>query len=281
MINALTIDLEYWYNPELVRDYYHLHYLENKDNQDQIVEAVTPLLNLLDEFKTKTTFFVLGVVAKEHPELIEMIYEKGHEIGSHAYSHKTLYELGKEGFEDEIKLSEELLRQITKEKPIGFRAPSFSIDNSTKWAFEILDKYGFKYDSSIFPIKTKLYGVYNAPLHVYKPSKEDITKEGSDGGIIEFPLTVVKMGRNIPISGGFYLRAIPFWLLVILMRKVNKTRPAVIYVHPWETYSKTPRLNLPLRSRFITYHRIGSALKKLEGLLRSFKFAPMKEVLKL
>ena len=276
MLNALTIDLEYWYNPEFVKDYYHPG---NRKEGDQIVEALTPLLNLLEEFDTKATFFVLGVVAEEHPELIKKIYEKGHEIGSHAYSHKTLYELGKDGFEEEIRLSVELLMEITKEKPIGFRAPSFSIENSTRWAFEILEKYGFKYDSSIFPIKTKLYGVYDAPLQVYKPSKEDITKEVLEGGITEFPLTVVKMGRNIPISGGFYLRTMPFWLLKILMGKVNKTRPAVIYAHPWETYEKTPRLNLPLCLRFITYHGIDSALKKLEGLLKGFQFAPMKEVL--
>ena len=281
MINALSIDLEYWYNPELVRDYYHLHHLENKDNQDQIVEAVTPLLNLLNKYNTRATFFVLGVVAEEHPELIEIIHEKGHEIGTHAYSHKTLYELGKEGFEDEIKLSVELLRRITKEKPIGFRAPSFSIDNSTKWAFEILEEYGFKYDSSIFPIKTKLYGVSNAPLYIYKPSKEDITKEDDDGSVIEFPLTVVRIGRNIPISGGFYLRAMPFWLLKILIREVNKTRPAVIYVHPWETYSGTPRLKLPISSRFITYYGIKSTQHKLEGLLKNFSFAPAREVLEL
>lgn len=276
MLNAVTIDLEYWYNPELVKDYYHP---ENMNEGDQIVEAVTPLLNLLDRYNTKATFFVLGVVAEEHPELIKMIYDKGHEIGSHAYSHKTLYELGKEGFEDEIKRCTQLLGEITKEKPVGFRAPSFSIDNATKWAFGILEEYGFKYDSSVFPIKTKLYGVYDAPLQVYKPSKEDITKEVLEGGIIEFPLTVVKIGWNIPISGGFYLRAMPFWLLKFLMRKVNKTRPAVVYVHPWETYEKTPRLKLPMHSQFITYYGIDSALKKLEGLLRSFKFAPMKEVL--
>lgn len=276
MLNALTIDLEYWYNPEFVKEYYHP---ENMNEGDQIVEAATPLLNLLDRYDTKATFFVLGVVAEEHPELIKIIHEKGHEIGSHAYSHKTLYELGKEDFEEEIKLSVELLMEITNEKPIGFRAPSFSIDNSTRWAFEILEQYEFKYDSSIFPIKTKLYGVYDAPLQVYKPSKDDMTKEDSEGCITEFPLTVVKIGGNIPISGGFYLRAIPFRLLKFLMVKVNKTRPAVIYVHPWETYAKTPRLNLPMLSRLITYYGIDSALKKLEGLLENFKFAPMKEVL--
>ena len=169
--NALTIDLEYWYSPELVRGFV----VGNKD--DLIMEMTKPMLGILDEFGVSATFFVLGEVAKKHPELVEEVYERGHEIGSHAYSHKTLYELGKDKFENEINLSVQLLQHIIKEKPIGFRAPSFSVNNSTRWAFDVLEKHGFKYDSSIFPIKTKLYGVPNAPLHIYKPSADDVAKE--------------------------------------------------------------------------------------------------------
>ena len=284
MLNALSIDLEYWYSAELVRKFA----AESAEKRlDLIAEMTRPILDLLDGFGVSATFFVLGVVAEEHPEVVEEIYESGHEIGSHAYSHKTLYELGRERFEEEIKLSVELLRGITKEKPVGFRAPSFSVDNSTRWAFEVLERYGFKYDSSVFPIRTRLYGVPNAPVQIYKPLKEEITKEDperDEGGIIEFPLTVVKLvGRNIPVSGGFFLRVLPLKILKSALKRVNakERRPAVIYLHPWEVYAETPRLNLPLSSRFITYYGIGSAKKKLEGLLRCFKFAPMKEVLRL
>ena len=275
VINALTIDLEYWYSPELVRGFV----VGNKD--DLIIEMTKPILDVLDEFDVSATFFVLGEVAKKHPELVEEVYERGHEIGSHAYSHKTLYELGKDKFENEINLSVQLLQHITKEKPIGFRAPSFSVNNSTGWAFDILEKHGFKYDSSIFPIRTKLYGVPTAPLHIYKPSADDVAKEDPNGKMIEFPMTVFEFGKRIPISGGFYLRAMPFWLLKSLLKKVNRTRAGMIYVHPWEVYSKTPVLKLPLSSRFITYYGIGSALNKLKGLLKNFSFAPVREVLEL
>lgn len=275
VINALTIDLEYWYSPELVRGFVVGH----KD--ELLIEMTKPVLDILDEFDVSATFFVLGDAAKKHPELVEVVYERGHEIASHAYSHKTLYELGKDKFENEINLSVQLLQHITKEKPIGFRAPSFSVNNSTAWAFDVLEKHGFKYDSSIFPIKTQLYGVPNAPLHIYKPSADDVAKEDPNGRMIEFPMTVFEFGKRIPISGGFYLRTMPFWLLKSLLKKVNKTRAGMIYVHPWETYSKTPRLKLPLSSRFITYYGIGSALNKVKGLLKNFDFAPAREVLEL
>lgn len=234
-----------------------------------------PLLNVLDRHNTKATFFVLGIVAEKYPELIENLHRKGHEIAVHAYSHDTLYKLGPVEFENEIKKS---LKLLSKYNPIGFRAPSFSIDNNTKWAFEILEKHGFHYDSSIFPIKTMIYGVPNAPTNIYTPSIEDVSKHGN-GKIIEFPLTTVKIIKNFPIAGGFYLRALPLWFLKWGIKCVNKERPAIIYIHPWETYPGVPRLKLPPLSRFEAYYGIPSALMKLEALLNEFKFAPVKDVL--
>lgn len=274
MINALCIDLEHWWCSEFLTQY-----LPQK-KEDQIVESVMPILELLDKYETKATFFILGTVAEQHPEIVESICDKGNEIASHGYSHKTLYELGKEGFEEEIKKSVALLEAMTGEKPIGFRAPSFSIDNSTKWAFEVLTKYGFKYDASIFPVRTMLYGVPKAPLHPYRPSMDDITEENPNGEIIEFPMTVLKLGINIPVAGGFYLRVLPFWFVRWALRRINKERPAIIYIHPWETYPKTPRLkNIPAFSKFVTYYGIDHTLQKFQRLLQEFKFAPVREVL--
>jgi len=278
MINALSIDLEYWYSPELVRK----HVTSPPEGDGQTMEAVTPILNLLDKYNTKATFFVLGTVAERYPELVKAIFEKGHEIASHGYSHKRLHDLERAEFEQEIKRASGLLESITGQKPVGFRAPSFSLDNSTKWGIDVLVKYGFKYDSSIFPIKTMLYGVPEAPLHPYRLSMIDVSKEDDKGDITEFPLTVIKLGRNIPISGGFYFRALPLWFLKWMIKKVNRTRPAMLYLHPWEMYSRTPRLkNLPFSSKFITYWGIGSALKKLEGLLKVFQFTQVREVLEM
>jgi len=162
LINALSIDLEYWYSTELVRK----HVTSVRKGDEQIVEAVTPILDLLDRYDTKATFFVVGTVARRYSQVVRTIFEKGHEIASHSYSHLTLHELGKERFEEEISKSIKVLESITGEKPIGFRAPTFSVDNSTRWALEILKRHGFKYDSSVFPVKTRLYGVPNAPLRV-------------------------------------------------------------------------------------------------------------------
>lgn len=275
MINALSIDLECWYAAELVRKF------APEEKEDNIVEDITPLLALLEKYDTQATFFVMGKLAEKYNELIYHIHENGHEIASHAYSHKTLHELGESGFEDEIIKSNRIFKSIIKKSPIGFRAPTFSIDNSTKWAFDIIAKHGFKYDSSIFPIKTRLYGVPDAPIKPYKPSTADITRHDPNGKIVEFPLSVIKIGRNIPIAGGFYLRVLPMYLLRNAIKIVNKTRPMVIYIHPWEMNSNTPRVNLPLGSRFITYYGINSTKHKLEDLLRNFRFAPIKEVLDL
>jgi len=272
MINALVVDLEHWHSSEFLTEYIPA------EPVDQVPESVRPILDLLDRYHVRATFAVLGSVAEEHPELVREIYDRGHEVASHAWSHKTLYDLGKEAFEDEIRRSVELLESITGVSPVGFRAPSFSIDNSTKWAFEILEKYGFEYDASIFPIKTMLYGVPNAPLHIYRPSREDVTKEDPNGKLLEFPMTVLNIGKNIPIAGGFYLRVLPLWFLKYGIREVNKDRPAILYIHPWETYSGTPRLKIPWFSRFVTYYGITSALRKFEDLLNEFKFASISEV---
>jgi len=274
MINALVVDLEHWHSSEFLTKYLP------DELVDQVPESVRPILDLLDKHEIKATFAVLGSVAERHPKLVKEIYDKGHEIASHAWSHKTLYELGRDAFEAEIKKSVELLREITGERPIGFRAPSFSIDNSTKWAFEVLEKYGFKYDASVFPIKTMLYGLPDAPVHIYRPSIEDVTKNDPNGKIIEFPMTVLKLGKNIPIAGGFYLRVLPLWFLRYGIRETNKGRPAIIYIHPWETYSETPKLRVPLFSRFVTYHGISSALYKLDALSGEFNFKPIRDTIK-
>lgn len=272
--NALRIDLEYWYSDTFVQSYPADH------ADEQIPESVIPILELLDRHNTKATFAVLGVVAERYPELVKAIFDNGHEIASHCYSHKLLHQLGKEEFEQEIIRSVHLLLSITGERPIGFTAPSYSLSNSTRWALEILHKHGFKYDASIFPIKTFLYGEPKAPLYPYRISRDDVTKEDANGDIIEFPLTVLKLGINIPVAGGFYLRVLPSWFLEFALKKVNQTRPGIVYIHPWETYLKTPRVNrMPYLYRFINYYGIGKALEKLERLLTRFKFKPIREVL--
>jgi polysaccharide deacetylase family protein (PEP-CTERM system associated) len=236
---------------------------------------------LLNKYDTNATFFILGKLAEKYPELIKEIAKNGHEIGSHSYSHKTLHELGMKNFENEVKKTNGILKSIIGKSPIGFRAPTFSIDNTNKWALDILAKNGYMYDSSVFPVKTNLYGVPDAPVFSYCPSKDNITVHDPNGPIIEFPLSVIKIGKNIPIAGGFYLRLFPISILKYAINRVNMRRSVVIYMHPWEMYSLTQKVSLPLTSRFITYYGVNSAFSKLEHLLKKFSFSPIKEVLDL
>jgi len=277
MINALCIDLEPWYSAELVRKYLP----ETKgDEDDWVIESVTPILNLLDRYKTRATFAVLGIVAERHPQLVRDIFNREHEIASHAYSHRMLQDLGQEAFEDEIEKSVHLLTSITGEPPIGFRAPSLSLNNATRWALPILLKYGFRWDASICPIKTSLYGAPGAPLHPYRPSLHDVTKEDANGQLVELPMTTFGIGVRFPVAGGFYFRALPLRLTKYAIRSVNRTRPVNVYIHPWETYPNTPRLrNMPLLHRLVTYYGTDSVLDKLEKILEEFEFRPVREVL--
>jgi peptidoglycan-N-acetylglucosamine deacetylase len=268
--NALTFDLEYWWDAEFIKPYVS----EKKD--DCISESVNAVLVVLNKYHTKATFFVQGSVAEKYPDIINLIAAEGHEIGSHAYSHDRLYQLGKKNFEEEIKKSVDILGSYNC---IGFRAPSFSVDNSVLWYLDILEKYDFKYDSSVFPVKTRLYGIPKAPLTVYKPSKEDIAIHDPDGLLYEFPLSVLSFGKNIPVAGGVYFRMIPEPLLNYCIKKITRSRPAILYFHPWELYSSLPKLNIPLFHRVVTYYGIESSLIKFESLLRKFDFKPLKEFL--
>lgn len=271
MKSALTIDLEYWWCNEFLKPY-----LTGK-KEDLIIESVTPVLALLKQYNVKATFFVLGSVAERYPNIIKDIASDGHEIGSHAYSHDRLHHLGKKQFEEEIRKSVDILGGYDC---IGFRAPSFSVDNSVLWYLDILEKYNFQYDSSVFPVKTMLYGVPNAPLSIYKPSKDDLAAHDPNGTLFEFPLSVLSFRKNIPVAGGFYFRVIPGPLFRYCIRQITKSRPAVIYVHPWELYPFLPRFNLPLHYHFQAYYGTGeSSFSKFEQLLKEFSFQPLREFL--
>lgn len=277
MINALSIDLEEYYHPELVRK--HITTLDPR-----ITESTCKILSLLNEHNVKATFFILTDVAKNNPTLIKRIYAEGHEIASHGSTHTPLWDLTPEAFDQELKDSRYTITQILGPEVDmkGFRAPTFSLDNKTKFALPILVSNGFTYDTSIFPAKTPLYGVPDAPCKLYKVDENDVTKEKQEGKLIEFPLTVYKkFGISIPISGGFYLRAIPYFLLKRLLKATNKKgHPFVIYFHPWEICKETPRLNnLGTINKLITYYGISNALQKIDRLLNDFDFAPMNEII--
>lgn len=278
MINAFSVDLEDWYHPELLRKK-----VRPEQRVSQIEYSTNSILQLLDKYNIKATFFVLGETARENKDLIREIHLRGHEIASHGMSHRPLWEIGRDGFCQEMDEFTHLMNGILGEGICikGYRAPSFSLDNSTKWALEVLKKKGYKYDSSIFPVKNKLYGLNGAPLGVYSPSFLDLKRVDSEESPLEFPLSVFDFfGLKIPVAGGFYFRVMPLCLVKKILKKINKSRPFVFYLHPWECDSKIPRVKgLSLVDYFITYWGISRTFRKLEDLLDSFSFGPICEVL--
>ena len=198
----------------------------------------TRILDLLDQHNVRATFFILGWVADRAPDLIRDVEARGHEIGVHGYNHLLLTEITPEEFDEDLGKAMEAIAQSTgiKQQPIGFRAPSFSMVNTTKdWALPILEKYGFRYDSSVFPVGFHPdYGIADAPLTPYK-----ITDK-----LYEFPMSVLEMfGRRFPFCGGGYFRLFPYSYTRYCMRKVNEQgRAVVFYLHPWEVDPEQPRI---------------------------------------
>jgi len=276
--NALTIDVEDWYHPELVAG----HRPSDVEPEVQIQESTARLLDLLRGYRTQATFFVIGEIAERQPQLVQNIVGEGHELACHGMSHRPLWDLNPDKLRNDLSRFRLVMEDIVPgAEVIGFRAPTFSLDGRTAWAVDVLVEAGFRYDSSIFPCRTPLYGVPHCPLGPYRVGSADLTKPAEDGELIEFPMSVwAPFGWRIPLSGGIYLRAIPFALVRHGLRKIARERPFAVYVHPWETYPGTPRVDLPLLSRLATYGNIGKTAARVEALLEAFEFAPMSTVLR-
>lgn len=263
------MDLEEWYHPEYVgrRGF--------ASEQERITQSLAETLRLLDECNVSATFFVVGEAAERHPEILEKIGESGHEIAFHGYYHMPLWELDSDALRREI----DRFNSLTNGKCRGFRAPSFSLSNQTKWALKVLEDEGFLYDSSIFPSWTPLYGVSRAPMRPYRPSFEDLTREDENTRLWEFPLLVYPLlGFRVPMAGGFFLRFFPTYFLERAIRKVNRLGfPAVIFVHNWELDAETPKLKLGTYASFVTYHNLRETGRKLRRILGLFPFTSFRD----
>lgn len=262
--NILSIDVE---------EIFHIEYARNSKNHDftyRMPHNIPPILDFLKEQNVTATFFIVGELAEKFADIVRMIEKERHEIAFHGWSHLPLWKLNSESFRNEIVKFKKVYPSC-----MGYRAPSFSLSNDTKWALKILNENGFRYDSSVFPAWASLYGVSGAPMEPYKPSLEDISKEDGDNHeLLEFPLMVYRLlGLKIPIAGGFWLR---FWNVGLIKRGIKKMNkkglPAVIYVHNWELDPKTPKLELTIQKNFITYHNLAKTKEKLLSLLKEFTF---------
>lgn len=266
MINSLTVDLEDWYQG-LTSTAVQIDKWESYE--DRVVQSTTRLLDLFERAEVKATFFVLGYVADQFPELIRKVVEQGHEIALHGYFHYRVDKISAEVFREDLQRGKEVVEQAAGVTPVGFRAPMFSINKNSLWAFDILHEEGFHYDSSVFPTMNMLYGYPTAPRKPYLPL--------NGKGLIEIPMSTVKvLGIKLPISGGFYLRLLPYWLFKRGLERINREGlSAVIYMHPWELDENQPVLDPTPRERFTHFYNRDTAEVKLIQMLRDFNFVPL------
>ncbi len=338
MINILTIDLE---------DYFQVHAFsrviryENWDkfecrigrNTDRLLEilnevadnskftiqnsksnhSITHSPNNSFTQKVQGTFFVLGWIAERYPDLVRRIQKEGHEIACHGYAHRLVYAQSRDEFREDIKRAKSILEDITGSEVVGYRAPSYSITNKSKWALEVLVEEGFKYDSSIFPIRHDFYGLPEAPrfpfvvslngndncefsvlnfeLGTASPQHRNAAPLNNSlpyprinsSGLIEFPLSTVKLfGGNFPVSGGGYFRLFPYSLIRRGLRSINEKerKPFIFYMHPWEIDPDQPRVNgVSPRSKFRHYVNLNKTESRLKRLLSDFQFSPVRQLL--
>ena len=268
IVNALTIDVEDWFEG------IELDSASRSSFQPRLSVGLEALLSLLDSKDVKATFFALGSAVERHPDLVQEIARGGHEIGTHGFSHRFVYDLTQREFERELRGSIDLLEEIAGVEVRGHRAPFFSITRQCWWAFEVLARAGIQYDSSIFPVRNYRYGIPGAPRFPF-------TVKANGASVAEFPISTLRLGRtNLPFSGGFYLRFWPYPSLRWAISRLNAAgRPVVVYLHPWELDPNHPRIPLPRRISVPHYHNLRSTWGKLVRLLRDFQFAPMEDVL--
>lgn len=273
LLHAFTVDVE---------DYFQVSAFERSIRKDQwesyesrVVENTHRLLRLLAECDARGTFFVLGWVAERFPGLVRDIHRAGHEIGTHSFWHRLVYEQTPDEFRADLARSCDVLAQIVGEPIRAYRAPSFSITHKSQWALPILAEQGITCDSSIFPILHDRYGMPGARRDIHR-------LETAAGSLVEFPPAVLGSGRTaLPVGGGGYFRLYP-WSLTrrCLAYLERQNRPLMFYTHPWEVDPAQPRLPAgSWLSRARHYVNLSSTYGKLQKLLTTFRFGPMRDVI--
>lgn len=270
-INAMSVDVEDWFQ---VQAFAEAIPREEWDWLSCRVEANTELvLERFAEAGVRGTFFTLGWVAQRHPALVRRIVAAGHELASHGHGHERVDSIGAEAFRADIRRARRLLEDAGGVAVHGYRAPTFSIGPHTPWAHAILAEEGYRYSSSVFPVKHDLYGAPDAPRGPHRPHPD---------GVVELPMTTVRaFGRSLPCSGGGWFRLVPYRLFQAGLRRVNQVerRPGIFYFHPWEVDPEQPRVWQARRlSRFRHYTGLDSMVPRLDRLLRDFAWASMADV---
>jgi polysaccharide deacetylase family protein (PEP-CTERM system associated) len=239
-----------------------------------VVSNTRRVLDLFDRYSVKGTFFFVGWVAERFPELVRDVYARGHELGCHSYWHRAVYSLTPDEFRKDTRAAARAIEQAAGVKVRGYRAPSWTITKDSLWALDILAEEGFKYDSSIYPVRHDLYGVPGAQRFPH-------TLTCANGQTLrEYPPTTVRIfGTTLGAAGGGYLRMLPFAYTRWAFRQIeqNDGERVVVYVHPWEIDPGQQRIKGKLKSRVRHYTNLHKMESRLEELLRKYRFLPFRD----
>lgn len=269
-VNAMSVDVE---------DYFQVSAFENHIEKDawknwpnRLPRNIDLILEMFEETGTKATFFTLGWACEQFPELIRRIVDCGHELASHGYDHSRVWSQAPEQFYEEVLRTRMMLEDVSGTPVAGFRAPSFSIGPGSMWAHDVLQQAGYRYSSSLYPIRHDHYGLPDAPKFPFR----------NGSGLLEIPMaTITLLGRNWPCAGGGYFRLLPFVYSRWAIKRINDRdqMPAAFYFHPWELDPGQPRVpGLPATTRFRHYVNLSRFQDRLRRILGAFQWGRMDDI---
>jgi polysaccharide deacetylase family protein (PEP-CTERM system associated) len=270
--NAMSVDVEDWFQ---VQAFAGIIQRSNWDSlESRVVDNTARVLDQFAAAGIQATFFTLGWVAERHPALVRRIVAAGHELASHGHGHELVSAIGETRFRADIRRARLVLEDAGGAPVIGYRAPTFSISTrSTPWAHAVLAEEGYRYSSSVFPIRHDLYGSPDAPRGPHRPHPN---------GVLELPMTTLRvLGRNLPCAGGGWFRLVPYPVFRTALRRVNNHdgQAGIFYFHPWEVDPGQPRMMHARRlSRFRHYTGLKSMAGRMDHLLRDFSWGRMDQV---
>ncbi len=269
--NALSFDVEEYFQVANLRGHFAR---EDWDAVPPRIEiGMNAILGALERHRSRATFFFLGWIAERHPQLVRRCLDAGHEVASHGYEHLFLQDLDPAALHRDLERTEQALMAAGAPRPTGFRASTFTLTRRTWWAFDVLVERGYRYDSSVHPVRHPVYGVPG-----FEPGLSRV--EVARGSIVEFPVsTYPLLGRNWPFGGGGYFRLLPGVVTRALAARLEaRGRPVALYLHPWEFDPEQPRCPAPAFKRWRHYLNLERTLPRLEALLARTRFSTMAEV---
>lgn len=268
--NAFTVDVEDYFQVAAFEG--HIARSEWEHRPQRVESSTDKVLAILAQHDVRGTFFTLGWIAERYPLLIRKIVDSGHELASHGYEHTRVTQMTPDEFRADITKTKHLLEDQTGTEVIGYRAPTFSFKKDNKWVYDILAEVGYRYSSSIVPVKHDLYGIPDAPRHAYRDAS----------GVMEVPLSTIRFGRsNFPCGGGGFFRLYPYRVTRWCMNRVNQRedKPCVFYMHPWEVDPEQPRqTGLGFKTKLRHYLNLTRVESRLNCLLTDFKWNRMDRI---